>query len=137
MGREKLSHGFMKSIALLAALTALFCLSAPRGASAVAVTARKAASGDEAIIEGLKLHQVGSNQIMMELRGTKMPLPTVLSTEQAAKLAWEKTRFPRDTDRKKWWDEFEGEVVKVDLKKSDNWTQTYEYPLIERITVTS
>ena len=132
MGKQKSSHGIIKYLAFFAA-AALFC----SVAEAAAPDARAVASGDESVMEGLNLRQMGSNQMLMELRGTRLPLPVVVSSDRAARLVWEKTRFPRSTDRKNWWDEFEGDVIKIDLKKSDSWTQRYEYPLVERITVTS
>lgn len=137
MGKQELSRRSLSRFALSALLAVLLSVLAASGASAVTTEARRITSSDKAVIEGLNLTQVGANEIMMALRGTDLPMPEPVSTDHAAKLVWNNTRFPQDTDRKQWWDDFEGDVLKLNLKKSDNWTRTYDFPLIERITVTS
>ncbi|MDO5115322.1 MAG: type II and III secretion system protein [Synergistaceae bacterium] len=134
MGKQKISHKLVKIFAFIFLVSA--AVFAAGEARAVVSEARKVTE-QESIIEGLKLHQAGSNLIMMELRGTKLSLPTAESAENAAKLVWSDIRFPRDTDRKNWWDEFEWDIIKLNKKKSEEWTQKYDFPLIEQITVTS
>lgn len=137
MGKQKSSHGFINYKVLVALFLAVFCAAAaPRCGYAVVTEARKL-DGQKSIIEGMRLQQVGATEMMIELRGTRLPLPTAVSSDNAATLVFGDTRFPRDTDRKDWWDEFEWDVFKLNLKKSDEWMQRYDFPLIEQVRVTS
>lgn len=135
MGEQKLPRGSLSCFAL-SVLLPLFFLSAVQGAYASAATARRATDRGRAVIEAITLKQIGANEIMMTLRGTNLPVPEPAGTDQAVRLLWKGTRFPQDTDRKQWWDSFEGDVLKINIKKSESWSRTYDLPLVERITVT-
>ena len=137
MGKQKSPHGFINYRVFMILLCAALCvLAAPHRGEAVAAEARKL-DDQKPIIEGMRLHQMGATQMMIELRGTRLPLPEAVSSDNAATLVFGDTRFPRDTDRKDWWDEFEWDVFKLNLKKSEEWTQRYDFPLIEQVRVTS
>ncbi len=135
MGKQKLSRGSLKILLLSALLLLLFYLSAAQEAHASSASARRVTAGGKAVIERLNLSQIGASEIMMTLFGTDLPLPEAVSADNSARLVWKNTRFPQDTDRKQWWDGFEGDVLKINLKNSESWTRTYDLPLIERITV--
>ena len=90
------------------------------------------------IIEGIKVRQIGSDEIILELRGTKMNIPAQIKDESlAAVLRWKGIRFPRDTDKKDWWDEYGWSVLRLDPVKSEEWWQRYDYPLAQRVQVVS
>jgi type IV pilus assembly protein PilQ len=90
------------------------------------------------IIEGLRITQLGTYEVVLELRGTKMSYPVQIDDPSAAAvLDWSGIRFPRDTDKKDWWDEYGWSVLRIDLKKSDEWWQKYDLPLVQRIQVLS
>ena len=108
----------------------------PSECCAISTEARKL-SDESPVIEGMRLRQAGSDLMLIELRGTKLPHPEPVSTDSAAALFFRGARFPRNTDRKEWWDEFEWEILKLEGKKSEEWHQRYDYPLVEEVKVTS
>jgi len=90
------------------------------------------------IIEGIKVRQIGSDELLLELRGTKMNIPAQLKeVSSAALLRWKGIRFPRNTDKKDWWDEYGWSVLRLDPVKSEEWWQRYDYPLATMIQVVS
>jgi len=102
----------------------------------VTVTAK--AGEPKSIIEGMKVRQVGSSQVMLELRGTSISLPVQgPTTGSAITLIWRDIRFPRNTDRQDWWDEYGWDVLGLKDKESEEWYQDYEYNLVQRISVVS
>jgi len=75
---------------------------------------------------------------MLELRGTSMSLPVQgPTTGSAITLIWRDIRFPRNTDKKDWWDEYGWDVLGLKDKESEEWYQDYEYNLVQRISVVS
>ncbi len=137
MGKQKSPHGLINYRALTAMLCAVLFAAAMPGLGEAAATEARRLDDQRSVIEGMRMHQVGATEMMIELRGTKLPLPTAASSDNAATLVFSDTRFPRDTDRKNWWDEFEWDIFKLNLKKSEEWTQRYDFPLIEQVRVTS
>ena len=137
MGKQKSPHGLINYRALTALFCAVLFAAAMPGLGEAAATEARRLDDQRPVIEGLRMHQVGATEMMIELRGTKLPLPTAASSDNAATLVFSDTRFPRDTDRKNWWDEFEWDIFKLNLKKSEEWTQRYDFPLIEQVRVTS
>jgi len=140
MGKQKISNrsvikSFMTlTIFLSAALYMAYCSVCP--AYAVTVTAK--AGEPKSIIEGMKVRQVGSSQVMLELRGTSISLPVQgPTTGSAITLIWRDIRFPRNTDRQDWWDEYGWDVLGLKDKESEEWYQDYEYNLVQRISVVS
>ena len=136
MGKQKISNrsvikSFMTlTIFLSAALYMAYCSVCP--AYAVTVTAK--AGEPKSIIEGMKVRQVGSSQVMLELRGTSISLPVQgPTTGSAITLIWRDIRFPRNTDRQDWWDEYGWDVLRLKDKESEEWYQDYEYNLVQRI----
>jgi len=122
------------TIFLSAALYMAYCSVCP--AYAVTVTAK--AGEPKSIIEGMKVRQVGSSQVMLELRGTSISLPVQgPTTGSAITLIWRDIRFPRNTDRQDWWDEYGWDVLGLKDKESEEWYQDYEYNLVQRISVVS
>jgi len=105
---------------------------------AYAVTVTAKAGEPKSIIEGMKVRQVGSSQVMLELRGTSISLPVQgPTTGSAITLIWRDIRFPRNTDRQDWWDEYGWDVLGLKDKESEEWYQDYEYNLVQRISVVS
>ncbi len=140
MGKQKISNRHMiklfmvLTILLSAALYLTVCSVWP----AYAVTTTAKAGEPKSVIEGMKLWQIGSSQVMLELRGTSMSLPVQgPSAGTAMTLIWKDIRFPRNTDRKDWWDEYGWDVLRIKEKDSEEWFQEYEYNLVQRISVVS
>lgn len=104
-------------------------------AEAAEADARKLKNQDPRI-EGIRIYQMGANQVMLELRGVKLSLPEPAEAENAAALVWSDIRFPQDTDKQDWWDDFEWDILKINLKKSEEWSRKYDVPLVEEIRVT-
>ena len=137
MGGQGIRRGAVRYFAALAAV--LLCVLALCGeAYAAAATARKTAPRAP-LVEGVRVHQIGSSQILVELRGTDMPLPAASNAGGAAiALYWRGARFPQNTDRKDWWDDFGWDVLRIEKGKSERWTRRYEdIPLVDEIRVLS
>ncbi len=142
MVNEKLSHRVLASVlrvAVFSFIAASLALLSPHNSYAVTTEAVKITSKDTmSIIEGLKVRQIGSDIMIAEFRGTKLTLPySVPDPKYALVLEWPDIRFPRDTDKQAWWDEYGWDILKIDRKKSENWSQKYDFPLFQRIEVTS
>lgn len=140
MGKQKISHEFIGKYALT--LVTFFCIAVfilqMLAGSAYAVTTEARTGEIKSVIEGLKISQIGSYEILLELRGAKMSYPVQLEdSSSAAVLEWKDIRFPRDTDKKDWWDEYEWSILKIDEKKSNEWWQKYDYLLVQRVQVVS
>lgn len=137
MVRKKISFGFImmnSTKIIMAALALVFFAAAASHATVV-----KARSDEpNAIIEGMHLNQVGGDLLVIEIRGTKMKLPKVIQDGASSLvLEWKGIRFPRDTDKQDWWDEYGWDIFKIDRKKSDEWWQKYDFPLVQRVQVKS
>lgn len=135
MGGLGIRRGLVRYFAAFAAV--LLCAFALRGeADAASASARKTAPS-EPLVEGVRLHQIGSSQILVELRGTDMPLPAASNSGGAAiALYWRGARFPQNTDHKDWWDDFGWDVLKIEKSKSERWTRRYDdIPLVDEIRV--
>ena len=90
------------------------------------------------VMEGMRVNQIGGDLVVLEIRGTKMKLPKVVSDGPASiVLEWKGIRFPRNTDKQDWWDEYNWDIFKIDRKKSDEWWQKYDFPLAQRVQVKS
>ncbi len=133
MGGQGIYRRFVGRCAALVAV--LLCALAFCGDAPAAASAERGVSAVP-LIEGARLYQMGSNQILLELRGTEMPLPASLDGGAAITLYWRGARFPQNTDRKEWWDDFGWEVFRLDKGKSESWTRRYEdIPLVDEIRV--
>ena len=111
MVNEKLSHGILTSVLRLTAfslIAAFLAVLSPLSSYAVTTDARKLTSKDTvSVIEGLKVRQIGSDTMIVEFRGTKLTLPYAVSDlKYALVLEWPDIRFPRNTDKQAWWDEY-------------------------------
>lgn len=138
MGKQKVSYGAVKylRLILLLGLAAVSFALAPDRAGAVTTDARSTEL--KSVIEAIKVKQLGSDQILLEIRGTKMPQPKAVDGGTASlTMEWAGIRFPRDTDKQDWWDGYEWDVLRIGQEKSDSWWQKYDYSLVERIDVTS
>ena len=94
--------------------------------------------GIKSVIEGMRVRQLGGDQILLEIRGYKMPLPKAVDdSDSAMVLQWTGVRFPVNTDKQDWWDEYGWSVFKFTKKMSDEWWKKYDFPLAQRIQVVS
>ena len=140
MVKQKISH---RSIVFFIS-TLIFCASAALYLTyffvdqACAVTTDARTEKLTPIIEGIKVKQVGSSQVILELRGTSISFPVEESSSNAAiTLKWKGIRFPRNTDKKEWWDEYEWDILTMKQKNSNDWWQKYDYNLVQKISVVS
>ncbi|MCE5201206.1 MAG: hypothetical protein LLF78_01655 [Synergistaceae bacterium] len=139
MDKEEISHRalniFRRCLRFCLPVLALMSLTVR---PAFSVTPSAETGEIKSVIEAIKVRQIGSDQIVLELRGTSMSLPAVEENPSAALvLKWSGIRFPRDTDKKDWWDGYEWDVLRLDTQKSEEWWQKYDYPLAQRIQVVS
>ena len=140
MVKQKISY---KSIVSFLSML-IFCVSAALYLTYFFVDPASAATADARvenltpIIEGIKVRQIGSTQVILELRGTSISFPVQEpSSGTAIRLKWTGIRFPRNTDKKAWWDEYGWDVLTINQKKSDEWWQKYEYNLVQKVSVIS
>lgn len=135
MDGQRIRRGLVKYAAALAVFllcAVVFCCQSGDAAASARKTAPSAP-----LVEGVRLHQIGSTQVLVELRGTDMPLPAASDSGGAAiALYWRGARFPQNTDRKDWWDDFGWDVLKIEKGKSESWTRRFdEIPLVDEISV--
>lgn len=138
MVKQKIPHGALTSAVFFTAL--FLALGSPRTPASYAAAAeaeRGTLRGASPVIEGVKARQMGGDTMLVEFRGTKLPLPYEISGSCALTLEWPDTRFPRETDRKAWWDEYSWDVIKACGEKSGEWNQKYDYPLFQRLEASS
>ena len=139
MGKQKTTHGFIGkflSLSYAAVAAAVLTLAFADPSLAVTTDAVPRTKEPESVIEGLKVRQIGGTMLLLELRGTAMSLPVQAEGGNAAAvLEWQNIRFPRDTDKKAWWDDYGWSVIKIDAQKSQGWSQKYEHSLAQRIDV--
>ena len=135
MVREKISYKSVRTVAFVL-LAATFLLVF----ACLAFAADTEARTDKLnlIIEAVKVHQYGSNRVVLEFRGTKMTRPAPVEVDGAAlALDWSDIRFPRDTDKKDWWDEYGWSVMRPQTPKSNEWWQKFDLSLVQRIQLVS
>lgn len=103
---------------------------------AVASSAKEGAL--EPFVEGIRVRQMGGNEILLEIRGTKLPLPRIVpNTKYALTLDWGSISFSTSTDKKEWWSDYGWQVIKTTSKTTNNWWQSYDYSLVQRIEIKS
>ncbi|NLV82505.1 MAG: secretion protein [Synergistaceae bacterium] len=138
MEKKNKSYKFIKNmlkvmIYTFCVIALFFCVN-----SSYAVSVRAEKGELKPIIEGIRVRQIGGNEVLLEIRGTKMTLPKVLpNTTSAITFEWSDIKFPVNTDKKDWWDEYGWNVIRIVPKKSNDWWQKYDYPLIQKIQVIS
>ncbi len=131
MDKRKAPHRLVALIFFL--LISLFAALPALGVETLAETKEL-----KSVIEGMRVRQIGGDDVILEIRGTKMPLPRVADSADAALvLEWTGVRFPRNTDKQDWWDEYGWSVFKFTKKMSNEWWQKYDYPLVQRVQVVS
>lgn len=138
MGKQKISDRPVRTLEFIISLLVLVSALTVCVYPVSAVTSTASSIELKAVIEGVKVRQVGGNQILLELRGTSITHPIVETSSSAAiVLKWSGIRFPRNTDKQEWWDDYGWDILTIDSKKSEDWWQKYDYPLVQRITVAS
>jgi type IV pilus assembly protein PilQ len=140
MVTQKIPHKSLRGSAiflLFAVFAAILLLMQTNSVLAATVEATAITSKDlTSRIEALQIKQIGDGLVSLELRGVKISHPAASSAPGASiVLNWTGVRFPRDTDRQDWWDEYGWSVLKIRKDLSDAWRQSYDYPLVERIEV--
>jgi type IV pilus assembly protein PilQ len=92
----------------------------------------------ETVLAGLQAHQGGDSVLILRVRGFELPIPRSVSApgENKLVLQWDNARFPRNTDKRDWWDEYDWDVLKFPSNKVENdWWKQYDLPLLSRISV--
>ena len=137
MAKNKTSYKFIKkSITFFFSIAILLILFNTNISFAVTTNAYE--NEIKSLIEGIKVRQIGGNEVLLEIRGTKMSLPKVMPDSTfAITLEWPNIKFPASTDKKDWWDDYGWDIIRVAREKTNNWWQKYDYPLIQRIQIES
>jgi len=140
MVTQKISYKSLRSSAfflLSGIFAAILLLMQVNMAFATTVEAMAITSKDlTARIEALQIKQMGDGLVTLELRGVKISHPTASSAPGTSiVLNWSGVRFPRDTDKQDWWDEYGWSVLRIRKDLSNAWRQNYDYPLVERVEV--
>ncbi|NLX74685.1 MAG: hypothetical protein GXZ13_02380 [Synergistaceae bacterium] len=135
MAKNKTSYKFIKDPITLffSIIVVLFLLNAT---ASFAVTTDAKQGEIKSLIEGIRVRQFGGNEVLLEVRGSKMSLPKVApNTSHAITLEWSNIKFPNSTDQKDWWNDYGWDIIRITPEKTNNWWQSYDYPLIQRIQI--
>lgn len=123
-------------------LSILFC------GNGAALAARKATtfepgrvlpgSADLGVISGIRFTQGGDDMLLMSVRGIGLPHPRAFAEKGSALvLEWSGVRFPENTDKRDWWNEYGWDILKMERKVRANWWREYDFPLLQRVTAIS
>lgn len=95
----------------------------------------KAPSG---VASGIRLSQGGNDALFMWVGGIGLPHPRVVpGAGFALILEWDDVRFPENTDKRDWWNEYGWDIMRIERKNTSDWWREYHFPLVQRITATS
>ena len=137
MVREKISYKSVRTVAFVL-LAAVFLLTSACFAFAADVDATSGKKELKSVIEAVRVTQYGGNRVVLEFRGTKLSQPAPVEVDGAAiALDWKDIRFPRNTDKQDWWDEYGWYVLRVSKPKSNEWWQKFDYSLAQRVQAVS
>ena len=86
------------------------------------------------LLAGIRVGQVAGNYVFVHFRGFEIPHPRVVSEPGGAKLTlqWDGIRFPQNKDRRDWWNGYDWDVLRLNLKTGERWWRQYDYPLLNR-----
>ncbi|MDR3332083.1 MAG: hypothetical protein LBT08_05590 [Synergistaceae bacterium] len=90
------------------------------------------------VLAGIQVHQMGGDGILLKVRGFNIPIPRAVTSpgENKLVLQWDEARFPQNTDKRDWWDDYDWDILKFPVNKSkSDWWKQYDYPLLNRIDV--
>ena len=137
MVKNKSSYKFIKKIITFFFFVVMFFILFNTNSS-YAVTTNAYEGEIKSLIEGIKVRQIGGNEVLLEIRGSKMSLPKVIKNSSfAITLEWPNIKFPVSTDKKDWWNDYGWDIIRVTREQTNNWWQKYDYPLIQRIQIES
>ena len=88
------------------------------------------------VLAGIQVAQVGGTMIRMRVRGFDLPHPYAVSSPGDAPLVlrWDGARFPQETERGSWWDDYDWDILALEGSGSNSWWKQYEIPLLSRIS---
>jgi type IV pilus assembly protein PilQ len=90
----------------------------------------------EPLLAGIRVLQLGEDTVIVHVRGYMIPEPRAVTApgEGTLILQWDGARFPRNTDKRDWWDEYDWDVLKFPSNKNTfEWWKQYDLPLLNRI----
>lgn len=130
-------QGVMKSVAFMFMFMLLTLLvSMSTGALAADIEPYDTMDSEiKSYIAGIQLMQVGGDAVLLRVRGEEMPLPRQVSApgENKLILQWDEARFPRSTEKRDWWDDYEWDILKLGTVAKDKWWKQYDLPLVSRV----
>ena len=90
------------------------------------------------VASGIRLTQTGNDTILMWVGGRGLPHPRIVSAPGfALVLEWDGVRFPENTDKRDWWNEYGWDILRIERKSTSDWWREYHFPLVQRITAAS
>lgn len=138
MGKKKTSHKFIRNLFKAITFSLIMVSLLFNATASFAVTVQAKTGEIKTVIEGIRVRQIGGNEVMLEIRGSNMSLPVVVpNTSSAITFKWSNIKFPANTDKKDWWNEYGWDIISIVPEKSNDWWQKYNYTLIQRIQVVS
>ena len=90
------------------------------------------------VASGIRLTQAGNDTILMWVAGRGLPHPRIVPGPGVALiLEWDGVRFPENTDKRDWWNDYGWDILRIERKNTSDWWREYHFPLVQRITATS
>lgn len=99
--------------------------------------AAQSITDDVALIEGMKVRQLGGNQLMIEFRGDGIPIPEAVSSDTAMSIRWRCARLPESVRKGGWRDSLEWDILSAAGWNGGIWSKSYDLPLAEEIHFSS
>jgi type IV pilus assembly protein PilQ len=122
---------------LLLSLIFALALTLPRAASFAAdIEPDRTIKGDVApVLSAVQPMQIGGDSLLIRVRGHELPHPRAVTApgENKLVLQWDGVRFPRQTDRRDWWADYDWDILTLDTGETSEWWKQYDYPLLDRI----
>ena len=90
------------------------------------------------VASGIRLTQAGNDTILMWVAGRGLPHPRIVPGPGVALiLEWDGVRFPENTDKRDWWNDYGWDILRIERKNTSDWWREYHFPLVQRITASS
>lgn len=88
---------------------------------------------DVVLIEGIKVRQMGGNQLMIEFRGDGIPIPDAVSSDAALRIEWRGACLPENMRKDGWRNSLEWDLLSAGAENGRVWSKSYDLPLVEEI----
>lgn len=132
---EKCKKTYNSILILFVILLSLSCFVS---SSVEASTKSDNATKISSVVSGINVRQLGDSQIILTLRGTAIPFPTVLEKKKSAvSLEFKNARVPVEADKQKWWKEMKWDLLYPISVDNPDLSVVYTYDLAREIKVHS